>query len=326
LHTLDVIDSVARPQLGLVSRTQLLAAGIGRAQVEGMLTDGVLLRAHAGVYRTAGTPASYRRDLLAATLASNSPAVASHRGALALWDLLDGLQPVEITVRRTKRVRLRSAVVHRSSDLLDAHCTVRRCVPITKPARTLVDAGAVLPPALVAQCVERALTRKLVTVAGLQSVLDEVGRCGRNGTGVLRTYLDHRPLGGERPESVLEPLMARLWRDHGVGPIEYQATLELEGHTLRPDFLIRLARVVVEIDGLEVHSTREALDHDLERQNLLTRHGFLVLRYTRTHLRRPARVAREILEVARSRLPATASGAPLAGGEGTILTPGRRSA
>ena len=63
-----------------------------------------------------------------------------------------------------------------------------------------------------------------------------------------------------------------------------------------------LAKVVVEVDGLDAHSTRDALDHDLDRQNLLVRHGFLVLRYTRTHLRRPAKVADEIITVSRQRL------------------------
>src|SRR5688572_14891266 len=58
-----------------------------------------------------------------------------------------------------------------------------------------------------------------------------------------------------------------------------------------------MARTAVEVDGLSAHGTREALDRDLARQNLLIRHGYLVLRYTRTHLRRPAKVAAEIIEV-----------------------------
>ena len=80
--------------------------------------------------------------------------------------------------------------------------------------------------------------------------------------------------------------MARLLlpADLGIGPVEYQATIRLEGRTLHPDFLVTLAKVVVEVDGLDAHSSRDALDHDLDRQNLLIRHGFLVLRYTRTHL------------------------------------------
>lgn len=87
--------------------------------------------------------------------------------------------------------------------------------------------------------------------------------------------------------------MARLlYADLGLGPVEYQPTLVLDGHELRPDFLVSRALVVVEVDGLDAHSSREALDRDLARQNLLVRHGYLVLRYTITHLRRPAQVPR----------------------------------
>lgn len=301
---LIVVDTIARARHGLVTRRQLSAAGIANHQLGRLLQRGALLPVHATVFRVAGAPASYEQDLLAATLAADAGGVASHRAALALWDLLDGLQPVEITIRRAQSVRLPKAVVHRSRDLVDAHCTTRRHVPVTKPARTILDAGAVLPPATFATTVEQAITRRLVTVAGLRQVLEEVGGRGRNGTGVLRTYLDARPLGTKRADSVLEALMARLWQDHGVGPIEFQPTLVLEGRVLRPDFLLPLPKVIAEIDGLDCHQGRAALDHDLTRQNLLIRHGYAVLRFTSTHLQRPARVAQEILTVARSRLPA----------------------
>jgi len=95
--------------------------------------------------------------------------------------------------------------------------------------------------------------------------------------------------------------MARLCRDHGVGPVVFQGPIVLDGHRYRPDFQIPEARLVVEVDGLAAHASREALDDDLTRQNRFIRHGWLVLRYTRTHLRRPAVVARDIIDVARAR-------------------------
>ena len=158
--------------------------------------------------------------------------------------------------------------------------------------------------------------QRLVSVRGLRVILAELGGRGRSGTGALRDHLDRRALGDRRPESVLEPLMARLlYGDLGIGTVEYQPTLSFEGVIVRPDFLVVDARVVVEVDGLDAHATRGALDSDLERQNLLIRHGLLVLRYTVTHLRRPAKVAAEIRAVCRERLaalfdPAAFSGDP----------------
>lgn len=142
----------------------------------------------------------------------------------------------------------------------------------------------------------------VVSVGGLRAAVARLSRRGRNGVGVLRAYLDQRALGDRRLESALEPVMARLLVDRDVGPVEFQAILRLDGRTVRVDFLLPRPRIVVEVDGLAVHGSRDALDDDLERQNLLVRHGYLVLRYTVTHLRRPAQAAREIIGAARRRI------------------------
>ncbi len=295
------IDRLARPRLGLVSRADLLRDGLTERQLEHRLADGSLTRVQQGVYLAAGVRLTLRRELLAACLAAGVEAAASHRAALWLWRLSTEVPPIEITVPHGSCPMPRGVVVHRSLERHHLHRTVCRGVPTTTPARALVDAGAVLRPWQVGAAVELALVRKLVTVAALRHALDDLGGRGRRGAGVLRAYLDDRALADARPESVLEPLMARLCRDHGVGPVLFQPTIVLEGRTLRPDFAIPDVKLVMEIDGLSVHGSREALDHDLERQNLLVRHGYLVLRYTVTHLRHPARVAREVLAVATRR-------------------------
>jgi hypothetical protein len=194
-------------------------------------------------------------------------------------------------------------IVHRPNVLRPQDTTVHRHVRITNPLRTLLDAGAVLPKPVVGACIERALATRLVTVKGLRVILADLGGRGRNGTGALRWHLDRRALGDRRPESVIEPLMARLlYEPMGIDPVEYQPTLVLDGIRLRPDFLVRRAMVVVEVDGLDAHASREALDADLTQQNLLVRHGYLVLRYTITHLRRPSQVTREVVQVCRERI------------------------
>jgi very-short-patch-repair endonuclease len=217
--------------------------------------------------------------------------------------LLDGEQPVEITAPRSSHPEPAGVVLHRPNQLRPVDVTVRGLVPITNPMRSLLDAGAVLPRPVVGDCVERALTNRLVSVKALRVVLADLGGRGRSGTGALRSHLDRRALGDRRPESVIEPLMARLlYADLGVGPIEYQRTLVLDGTRVRPDFLVPRAMVAVEVDGLDVHGSRGAVDRDLERQNLLVRSGYLVLRYTTTHLRRPAKVTAEIRTVCIQRI------------------------
>ena len=95
--------------------------------------------------------------------------------------------------------------------------------------------------------------------------------------------------------------MARLSADHRMGQVLFQSSIELEGKTYRPDFLIPDVRVIIEVDGLDAHRTRDAFDSDLTRQHVFVWHGWLVLRYTSTHLRRPAEVASEVITTVRER-------------------------
>jgi very-short-patch-repair endonuclease len=290
-------------RLGLIARPKLLDLGISDHEIIGRLERGSLRLLHPGVYATFGTPLRYDARVLAACLAAGDGAVASHRSALSLWGLLDGEQPIDITAPRPSHPDPDGFVLHRPNQLRPNDVTVRQQVPITNPLRSLLDAGVELPRHLVGDCVERALVSRLVTVKGLRVILAELGGRGRTGTAALRNHLDQRALGDRRPESMIEPLMARLlYADLGIGPIEYQPTLVLDGVELRPDFLVTRAMAVVEVDGLDAHGSREALDRDLARQNLLVRHGYLVLRYTTTHLRRPAKVAAEIVKVCAERI------------------------
>jgi very-short-patch-repair endonuclease len=290
-------------RLGVVDRRRLLAVGVSDEQILTRVANGSLRRVHPGVYATFGRPLDQPASLLAACLAAGPAAVVSHRAALSVWGLLDGVQPLEITALRDDHPTPSGVTVHRPNVLRPQDVTTRRGLPITNPMRTLLDAGAVLPKRAVADCIERALVARLVTVRGLRMILADLGGRGRSGTAALREHLDRRALGDQRPESMLEPLMARLlYADLGIGPVEFQPTLVLEGRRVRLDFRIPWAMVAVEVDGLSVHGGRDALDSDLSRQNLLVRHGHLVLRYTRTHLRRPAQVTKEIVEVCLRRI------------------------
>ena len=302
MHTVDErIHRSAR--LGLVTRPRLLAAGLTDEEIEGRLGRGSLRLIHPGVYATFGRQLDHRARVLAACLSAGAGAVASHRSALWLWGLLDGEQPIDITAPRHSHPVPGGYVLHRPNELRPVDVTTSRQVPVTNPIRSLLDAGVELRRSAVGASVERALESRLVTVKGLRVILAELGGRGRTGTAALRSHLDHRALGDRRPESMLEPLMARLlYADLGIGPIEYQQALVLDGQTVRPDFLVSRAMAAVEVDGLEAHSSREALDRDLARQNLLVRHGYLVLRYTTTLLRRPAQVTKEVVTVCRARI------------------------
>jgi very-short-patch-repair endonuclease len=161
----------------------------------------------------------------------------------------------------------------------------------------------VAPFEAVAHLVEKALVKRLFTLEGVWCALRRVARKGRSGAGVLRAVLEQRALRDKRPESLLEVVMADLCLAFGVDNVEYQYRVVVEGQKKRIDFAIPAGFVGLEIVGLEDHATRHALDNDVARKNLLQRHGWLILDYTVTDLRRRRRaMVKEFVAVARDRI------------------------
>lgn len=71
----------------------------------------------------------------------------------------------------------------------------------------------------------------------------------------------------------LEELANAIEREHWFGDAEKHSRY-------RVDFLLRDARLVIELDGHEHHSTKEQLESDAIRQRYLSRAGYTVVRFT----------------------------------------------
>ena len=85
-------------QHGLVTLNQLNRADVTRQQRRTLVRRGLIVPASHGVFRTYGTPHGWEQDLHSACLAAGSEAVASHRAAALLWELIDPPAPLELTV------------------------------------------------------------------------------------------------------------------------------------------------------------------------------------------------------------------------------------
>ncbi len=202
----------------------------------------------------------------------------------------------------TRFHRLHGVTVHRSSDLNSSVTTTRNGLSVTTPARTLVDLGAVQSIRVVERCLDAALSRRLVTLHGLRTTLDSVGRRGRRGVGALRALLDERSGAAELAESVLEARMLRLCRTHGLPEPVCQHEVRRGNHLVgRIDFAYPADRVAIEVDGYESHASLHAFRHDRTRQNELVGLGWTVLRFTWDDVvHQPARVARVVAGVLRA--------------------------
>src|SRR5713101_4443451 len=102
----DAIAAIAQHQHAAFSLAQVEAAGGDAMLALRRRRSGRWQRRASGVFVLAGAPASWRQQLMVATLAGGGGAVVSHRAAAALWRL-DGVRPdiVEISVPYRTRHR-----------------------------------------------------------------------------------------------------------------------------------------------------------------------------------------------------------------------------
>ena len=130
---------IAESQAGYFTTRQARAAGFSSALLNYHLKGGRFLRIRRGVYRLAQFPEMPHVDLFVVWLSAGERAVLSHESALALYGLTD-LLPAEIhlTVPRTGSRRLPGVRFH-TARLRPEEVTWRQGLPVTTPARTIVD-------------------------------------------------------------------------------------------------------------------------------------------------------------------------------------------
>ncbi len=189
---------------------------------------------------------------MAAVLACGTGAVLSHRTAAAAWRLLPDQPsaPVDVSVPSDTGKKTRRGIrLHRRPSLDPKTVTRHRRVPITTPARTIVDLSKVAPP------VEVRRARRQATVLGLQ-------------------------IDGESKEdatrSELEALFLKLCRQYGLPAPE--VNVRIAGTLV--DFAWRKRRLIVETDGYRYHRGRVSFEDDHARDLRLRSHGFEVVRLT----------------------------------------------
>ena len=278
MKAVDVaVSRRAAEQLSLVGRREALDLGLTERQLELRVSAGMLVRVQPRVYRVAAAAPSWEQAVLAASLAAGPDAVVSHRAAARLWGLRGATsQIVDVTVRSAGRRSLSGAVVHRTTKLEPVDRTTRQEVPVTTPARTLLDLGAVAAVPLVESALEDALLRRLVTFDLLTRTVERLGGPGRRGAGVLRRLLEARGPGAAPTESPLEDALFRLLRRAGL-PLPVR---QYEVGGVRLDMAYPDRRLGIEADSRIWHGGRDDVQRNSDKANLLLAHGWRVLHFT----------------------------------------------
>lgn len=274
---------IARSQNGRITTAQLRECGFSRGSVEAAVRAGRLHRVHTGVFALGHRAPSRVADWHAAVLACGPGAVLSHRCAATAFGIRDGVGPrIDVTVDPASHRRRPGIAVHRAA-LLEVERGVWSDVPISSPARTMVDLAHELRDAEEIEWALRQLQyRRLFDRTALE--LSNRRRPNR----VLGRFLDDLAATDSRLEVAF---MQRVVRGHDLPrPLCQQ---KIEG--FRVDFLWAAERVIVETDG-RAHDAPSMRAADAVRDNLLGVAGYLVLRYRWADVHRfHARTAAQIV-------------------------------
>lgn len=286
-----VIAEVAASQHGVVAYYQLMRLGLLRHHVQHRVRNGYLRRVHHGVYAVGHAPLTAHGRWMAAVLACGPGALLSHRDAAALWDLrATRRRAIDVTGARSLKGH-EGIALHRPRRLHPDDRAEVDGIPVTSVARMLLDFAEVASLRQLDRLVEQTELRGLFDLRAIDTLLER--SCGRRGVPHLQ-----RAIAGARPfvpftRSELERAFADLCRGSGREPA---MNVWVAGH--EADALFAAERLVVEIDGVAVHGTRQAKRRDPMRDAALQIAGYRILRVSEEWLRSdPAGVARTVREM-----------------------------
>jgi very-short-patch-repair endonuclease len=260
------------------------ACGISPAKVRRGVRQRQLVMALRGVYLRSDVELTTPVKLAAAVLVISPNAVACDRTAAWLWGVevfdyaeLDSTPPLETYVLRgyqpTDRPEVRGGV----RDLMHEDWVEIGGVKVTTPLRTALDLGCKLNrrPALAAM--DSLMRKHAFTHAEMRRLAVRFFR--RRGVVQLRELI---PLVDPRAESQPESWTRLELIDHGLPSPKPQHWILIGGvPTYRLDLAYPHARVAIEYEGEEFHTSDEDREADERRREWLERHGWIVIVVTK---------------------------------------------
>jgi predicted transcriptional regulator of viral defense system len=262
-----MLAEMAARSHGVVTRAQLLRAGITSEQIRQRVCNGSLQREHRGVYRVGHRARSAEATFLAAVWACGDGAALSGRAAAHLWGLIKGPTPApEVTASAKRRVH---GVTTRRARSIER--TTHRGIPITTVPRTLVDLAAHLPLDALARACHEAGVKYDTTPAQVEAVLEKRRRT--RGAARLRAVTS-----GEVHVTLSELERRFQQRLEAAGlPL---AQTNKRAHGRRVDCRWPDRRLTVELDSYRYHRSRHAWEQDRRREREARARGDEFRRYS----------------------------------------------
>jgi very-short-patch-repair endonuclease len=261
------VIELAERQHGKVSRRQLLDLGLGPKAIDYRLQSGELRPDGRGVYSLGHHPQSRESRWMAAVLYAGDGAVLSHWSAAAHLALRGGGGPLS-HVTCPRRLRSTARIRMHYARLVDDEMTIDEGIPVTTPARTLLDLAPLLPSPTLGRMIDAAPWSRGASLAELMERY-----AGRAGVPKLKAVLAKwRPM----TRSDLEATVLEAIERAGLPRPEVNAVVE--GYEV--DSVWREHRVIAELDSYVTHGSRTAFERDRERDRKLAIAGWTVVRVT----------------------------------------------
>jgi hypothetical protein len=202
---------------------------------------------------------------------------------------LDGVKfdKVEMSGDAHQRNHAGWLVFHRTASIPKQMQRTRKGVTVTSPARTLVDVAGVCNEDVLEQAMEHAFRWRIASVNEVHHVLRKITTEGKAGTARVAGLLEQGVFSPEM-HSELERQALRMFRRLGLPEPICDYEVVADDFALGfVDFAWPKAKVIVEAEGFQFHSGREAWESDIERYNAMTLRGWKVLRLTYADLHDP---------------------------------------
>src|SRR5215210_1884025 len=292
----ELIAGLAHRQHGVVARWQLVALGLSLDAIDHRVAQARLHMLHRGVYAVGHRALRREAYWMAAVLAGGDDAVLFRRSAALLWGIRSSARAnVEIAVPRERRNR--PGIEAYETRLAPDEVTTHHGIPVTTPARTLLDVAAVLTEQQLTRAAERAEALRLTSPTSLEALAMRYPR--RPGTPAIKRLIDENRIQATTTRSELERRFLTLLDAENLPPPLVNEEIHLDQATkYEPDFTWRTHKLIVELDGYETHATREAFERDRARDRALQIAGWRVLRITWRQLRDDApTIAAEIKQL-----------------------------
>ena len=195
----------------------------------------------------------------------------SHRAGAAHWDLRAS-QAIEVTLPRTARPR-QGLILH-CLPLPADEVTIHNGIPVTTVPRTIFD-NADLGQRAVVRLIHEAEHKNLTDPLSLAHLLERYPT--RKGAATVRAALQEYTAGAGITQNEFEEAMFAFLDDRGFPRPECNAAVQLGTLWIKPDFVWRKQKVILETDG-GTHRTPLGQRKDHARDRAARANGWVLLR------------------------------------------------